>query len=170
MCYPGRCVGIDVLSGYPNNLMDMTKKKMICVTNCIQIAIRCTKNTKPSYQNNFTISSLANKHTRGIFNTTAIDIPGHIIIPQTHCDNYITMSMWEYQGKPWTYSSDHDTRYPSFKHWITLIPAWISNHIPSKRWDELMFPITNYNACKVEFGAWICNFNHKLNNEGNQCQ
>ena len=95
-------------------------------------------------------------HNRRIYNTTAIDIPGHIIIPQTPYDNYITTSMWEYQGKPWSCSLDHDTRHPTFWH-SNFNHAWISNHMPIKEWDEIMFPFTNFNACKVEVWVWICN-------------
>ena len=31
-------------------------------------------------------------------------------------------------------------RTPSFNDGLTLIPAWISNHMPSKVWDEITYP------------------------------
>ena len=33
---------------------------------------------------------------------------------------------------------------------LTLIPAWISNHMPSKMWDEITYPFLNFNGCTVE--------------------
>ena len=32
----------------------------------------------------------------------------------------------------------------------TLNPAWISNHTPSKVWDEITYPFLNFNGCTVE--------------------
>ena len=33
---------------------------------------------------------------------------------------------------------------------LTLIPAWISNHTPSKVWDEITYPFLNFNSCTIE--------------------
>ena len=41
-------------------------------------------------------------------------------------------------------------RAPFYKHGYTLIPAWISNHMPSKVWDEITYPFLNFNGCTVE--------------------
>ena len=30
------------------------------------------------------------------------------------------------------------------------IPAWISNHMPGKVWDEITYPFLNFNGCTVE--------------------
>ena len=35
-------------------------------------------------------------------------------------------------------------------HGLTLISAWISNHIPSKVWDEITYPFLNLNGATVE--------------------
>ena len=35
-------------------------------------------------------------------------------------------------------------------HGLTYIPAWISNHIPSKMWDENTYPFPNFNGATVE--------------------
>ena len=40
----------------------------------------------------------------------------------------------------------------------TLIPAWISNHMPSKVWDGITHPFLNLNDCAVEVCERICNF------------
>ena len=31
-----------------------------------------------------------------------------------------------------------------------LIPAWISNYMPGKVWDEIIYPFLNFNGCTVE--------------------
>ena len=47
---------------------------------------------------------------------------------------------------------------PFYKHGLTLIPAWISNHTSSKVWDEITYPILNFNGWTVEGYEWISNF------------
>ena len=42
--------------------------------------------------------------------------------------------------------------------WINLNPAGISNHTPSKLWDEIIYPLPNFNGCTVEVWKWISNF------------
>ena len=37
-----------------------------------------------------------------------------------------------------------------YKHGLTLIPAWISNHTPSNVWDGITYPFLNFNGCTVE--------------------
>ena len=39
---------------------------------------------------------------------------------------------------------------PFYQHGLTLIPAWISNHMPCKVWDEITYPFLNFNGCTVE--------------------
>ena len=41
---------------------------------------------------------------------------------------------------------------------LTCIPAWISGHMPSKVWDEIIYPFPNFNGCTVEVWEWISNF------------
>ena len=41
---------------------------------------------------------------------------------------------------------------------LTLIPAWISNHIHYNVWDEVTYPFTNFNREVIEVWGWICNF------------
>ena len=36
--------------------------------------------------------------------------------------------------------------------------AWISNHMPSKVWDEITYPFPIFNSCTVEVWEWISNF------------
>ena len=42
--------------------------------------------------------------------------------------------------------------------WIILIPAWISNYIHYKVWDEITYPFPNFNSCTIEVWEWIGNF------------
>ena len=30
-----------------------------------------------------------------------------------------------------------------------LIPAWISNYMPIKVWDEITYPFPNFNGCTI---------------------
>ena len=39
---------------------------------------------------------------------------------------------------------------PFYYHGLTLIPTWISNHMPSKVWDEITYPFLNFKSCTVE--------------------
>ena len=47
---------------------------------------------------------------------------------------------------------------PFYQHGLTLIPTWISNHIPSKVWDGITYPFPNFNGATVEVWGWISNF------------
>ena len=42
--------------------------------------------------------------------------------------------------------------------YINLIPAWLSNHIPSKVWDEITYPFPNFNGGTIEVWEWISDF------------
>ena len=39
-----------------------------------------------------------------------------------------------------------------------LIPAWISNQMYGKVWDEIMYPFHNFNGTTVEIWEWISGF------------
>ena len=41
---------------------------------------------------------------------------------------------------------------------LSLIPAWISNHMSNKAWDEITYPFPNFNGCTVDGWEWISNF------------
>ena len=40
---------------------------------------------------------------------------------------------------------------------LTLTPAWMSNYIQQKVWDEITYPFTNFNGCTAEVWEWILN-------------
>ena len=43
-----------------------------------------------------------------------------------------------------------DPRDPFYLHGLTLIPAWIWNHIHYKVWDEITYLFLNFNGATVE--------------------
>ena len=45
-----------------------------------------------------------------------------------------------------------------YQHGLTLIPAWISNHVPSNIWNEITYPFPNFNGASL----WIDIFEVKL--------
>ena len=47
---------------------------------------------------------------------------------------------------------------PFYLHGLTLIPAWIRNHMPSKMWDEITYPLPNFNGFTVEVWESISHF------------
>ena len=49
-------------------------------------------------------------------------------------------------------------RGPFYKHGLTLISAWMNNHLPCKVWDEIIYPCQNFNGCTVEVSEWKSNF------------
>ena len=47
---------------------------------------------------------------------------------------------------------------PFYKHGLTLIPAWISNHMHRRGWDGLTYLFLTFNGCTTEVWEWINNF------------
>ena len=46
--------------------------------------------------------------------------------------------------------SFNEYRAPFYLHGLTLIPEWISNHMPGKVCAEITYPFLNFNGCTVE--------------------
>ena len=38
---------------------------------------------------------------------------------------------------------------PFDQNGLTLIPAWISDHMPRKGWEEIAYPLSNFNPVEV---------------------
>ena len=51
---------------------------------------------------------------------------------------------------PYTDSIHTASWGPFYLHGLTLIPAWIINHMPGKVWDEITYPFINFNGATVE--------------------
>ena len=47
---------------------------------------------------------------------------------------------------------------PFHQRGLTLIPAWITDHIHYKVWDEIAYPFPNFNGATVEVCKWISYF------------
>ena len=47
---------------------------------------------------------------------------------------------------------------PFYKHGLTLIQAWMSNHTHSEMWGEITYPFPNFNVSTVEVWEWISDF------------
>ena len=47
----------------------------------------------------------------------------------------------------WVHNNKNRVLGPLLLSWLTLIPAWISNHMPNKVWDEITYPFPNFNGC-----------------------
>ena len=56
----------------------------------------------------------------------------------------------------------HTFQYSSdlfYRHGLTLIPAWISNHMRTKVWDEITYPFSNFNVMQSHDDYCIgCNY------------
>ena len=52
-----------------------------------------------------------------------------------------------------------DNHYDSLQHYMgPIYTAWISNHMPSKVWDEITYPFPNFNIATTEVWVWINDF------------
>ena len=63
--------------------------------------------------------------------------------------NYRPMKLW---GSFSSWKSDNVLciRGPFYWHGLTLIPAWVSNYIHYKVWDETTYPFPNFNGATLE--------------------
>ena len=50
----------------------------------------------------------------------------------------------------WLYVPRSDISTPFYENGLTLIPAWICNHIHYKVWDESTYPFLNFNGATIE--------------------
>ena len=66
------------------------------------------------------------------------------------CYHFSTVMVHWYEIFTWKTKIRLKTCGPFYLHGLTLIPAWISNHIHYKVWDEITYPFLNFNGCTVE--------------------
>ena len=50
----------------------------------------------------------------------------------------------------WPSRSIYDSWGPFYQHGLTLIPAWISNYVHYRLYDEITYRFLNFNGCTVE--------------------
>ena len=67
------------------------------------------------------------------------------------------VNQWHSSGIP-VYTGWSSVHWLRVRDGLTLIQAWISNHMPSKMWNEISYPFPNFNCCTVEVWEWINNF------------
>ena len=77
--------------------------------------------------------------------------PWHVIISVVWVIAIIVLVWWNL----WTNNANCGTFY---EHGLTLIPAWISNHMIGNVWGPIAYPFLNFNGCTVEVKEWISNF------------
>ena len=70
----------------------------------------------------------------------------------------IQYSQWDEHSLPFTNWGSY------YQHALTLIPACINNHTPSKVLDEITYPFPNFNGCTIEVWEMDNWFHPKVNN------
>ena len=76
---------------------------------------------------------------------------------QTNCNAFMVTFPMKLQAG-FSRAKDIPTRDSVHQHSLTLIPAWISNYMHYKGWDEINSPLPNFNGATVEVWGWISNF------------
>ena len=56
-----------------------------------------------------------------------------------------------------TILSDFESLVVTCSPGLISFPAWISNPMPSKMWDEITYPFPNFNGATVEVCGWLSN-------------
>ena len=89
-------------------------------------------------------------------------------VPDLYLYQFWCVVLDPYEQCHWYYNPDPNTFVdknafenawgPFYWHGLTVIPAWISNHMPCKVWDEIIYTFLNFNGCTVEVWEWISNF------------
>ena len=71
----------------------------------------------------------------------------------TKCPSFMFVSVCQYVP-------DYGWQWCQQEHLLglILIPAWISIHIHFKVWNEITYPIPNFNSCTIKLWEWISNF------------
>ena len=54
------------------------------------------------------------------------------------------------------------SRGPFYLHGLTLIPAWISNCIHDRVWDEIINPSPNFKGTTIQVWDWACYYSSTL--------
>ena len=95
---------------------------------------------------------------------------GTLSRPLWRHSNESTPFLWNLSGQAPNGSMRADVAYilvstllplgPFYKNGLTLIPAWISNCVYYKVWDEITNPSSNFNGVTVEVWVWISIFPH----------
>ena len=75
----------------------------------------------------------------------------------TACDG-LQRSYLRLRATPYHFGIRCITRSPFHQPGLTLILAWINNHVPDKVRDEITYPLPRFNGGVIEVSEWISNF------------
>ena len=68
----------------------------------------------------------------------------------TKVDELIKSVFLEMVGSLMLYTHRNDCWGHFYLHGLTLISAWISKHMPNKKWDEITHPFLNFDDATAE--------------------
>ena len=71
-------------------------------------------------------------------------------MPHMHSLGHSAVNSGIYENSHWKLEKVNYIYGPFYQHGLTLISAWISNHMPGEMWDEITYPSLNFNGCTVE--------------------
>ena len=74
--------------------------------------------------------------------------------------NFIHIKRWDVTNHPYcnVMHVHISTLGPFYWHGLTIIPSWISNHMPVKAMDEIIYQFPNFNGWTIEVWEWLINF------------
>ena len=113
------------------------------ITTLVQIMSWCWPGTKP------------------LFEPVMVSLLMHICVTRPQWVKQITQ-MYHCILALWTVSFCTQllfmTRAPFTNKALIIIPAWISNHIHYKVWDEITYPFLNFHHGTIEVWEWVSSF------------
>ena len=81
-------------------------------------------------------------------------------IPDIEMKVLIVLKSLENRGRDWLSNSTPVAPFTNMAQFF--IPAWVSNHMPNKLWDEITYPFPNFNSATIKDWEWISNTSHTL--------
>ena len=76
------------------------------------------------------------------------------IFPQPHSAKMVVYGMkyllYFEKMTTWLQEVVFYSRVPFYQYGLTVIPAWITNHIPKKMWDEITYPFPNFEVAPLK--------------------
>ena len=82
-----------------------------------------------------------------------------------HFVSLVAKQLWAIESNPWfrtwmriAIPRTTICRGPFCKHGLTLILAWISNHMPRRVWEDNIYPVSNCSRAAAGVWEWISDF------------
>ena len=76
---------------------------------------------------------------------------------KTGITQHESVYLW-FSGLDIILSGTFNLRGHFYLHGLNYIPAWISNHMPSKVWEQIIYSFPNFSVSNIEIWEWISNF------------